>query len=668
MPPAPINIPPDTDLPSLPQIALRALEACHSDASFRDIARIIDTDTALCGRMLALANSALYRQANPVKTIEQAMLRLGIRQIESLIITASLRQLLVRLEPEHWQQLRDFWRHSLTTALIARALARLTRYPSTEEAYMVGLLHNAGELVLMSSPADHPVAEYPASELGAALCHHWGFDRHVEDAVRYQQESPDSIRDAGHLVKLVHLSTRLALADSGGLDAAHLLFGLTSALTREICTGIEQDVQSLADSLNIDLSGSGDDRPARDRLFREVVSTAMIERVMQDMPNDLPFDDVMLDGLRHLTMLTGRPASLLTIADRELTLREATVGGAPAMTIPLDAPQSLVTRAVETGDMLVGDADSDKATVLDRQLMSLLGTPTLMTRPVVTAEGTGGVYVIGLQARASAERYRELLTLFGRHVHRRLTEPAPAPDSQHLLDQASRQLAVRRQVHEISNPLTIVRQYVSQLQRRLANPDSDTETMDNDLTIVREELDRAAHLLEQLREVEITSLDETPGDDPITDLNDELETMEALFRESLFRSADIESAMERTSASGLVRARRGALRQVVTNLVRNAVEAMPEGGRITLQTDAPVWQGTKQWVELTISDSGRGLPDSIRQTLFQPVASTKGAGHSGLGLSIVKQIVDDMEGIISCKTGAGGTSFRILLPAAGKDQ
>lgn len=667
MPPASINIPPDTDLPSLPQIALRALEACHSDASFRDIARIIDTDTALCGRMLSLANSALYRQASPVDTIEQAMLRLGIRQIESLIITASLRQLLVRLEPEHWQQLRDFWRHSLTTALIARALARLTRYPSAEEAYMVGLLHNAGELVLLSSPGDHPVAQYPASDLGAALCHHWGFSKHVEDAVRYQQESPDSIRDAGHLLKLIHLSTRLALADSGGFDAAHLLFGLTSALTREICTGIEQDVQSLAKSLDIDLDGAGDDRPARDQLFREVVSTAMIERVMQDMPRDLSADDVLLDGLRHLNMLTGRPSALLTIADGELTLRDATVRGAPAMTIPMDAPQSLITRAVDTGEMLVGDADSDTATILDRQLMSLLGTPTLMTRPVVTGTGSGGVYVIGLQAEASAGRYRELLALFGRHIHRRLTDPVPVPDDQHMLDQASHQLAVRRQIHEISNPLTIVRQYVSQLQRRLANPDADNDTMDNDLTVVREELDRAAHLLEQLREVEITNREDVTGDDPVTDLNDELETLDSLFRESLFRSADIRSDLELTAAPSLVRARRGAIRQVVTNLVRNAVEAMPDGGRITLETEAPVWQGPNQWVELTLSDSGRGLPEPIRQTLFQPVASTKGAGHSGLGLSIVKQIVDDMEGIISCKTGAGGTRFRILLPAAGKD-
>ena len=69
-------------------------------------------------------------------------------------------------------------------------------------------------------------------------------------------------------------------------------------------------------------------------------------------------------------------------------------------------------------------------------------------------------------------------------------------------------------------------------------------------------------------------------------------------------------------------------------------------------------------MELEITDTGGGIPDSVRETLFAPVNSTKGDGHSGLGLSIVKQLVDDMEGIIACRTAQEGTTFRILLPAA----
>ena len=107
-----------------------------------------------------------------------------------------------------------------------------------------------------------------------------------------------------------------------------------------------------------------------------------------------------------------------------------------------------------------------------------------------------------------------------------------------------------------------------------------------------------------------------------------------------------------------------AIRQILINLVRNAVESLPVGGgTVTIKTSAPVWQGRRNWVEIEVSDTGKGIPDAIRETLFTPVKSTKGEGHGGLGLSIVKQLVDDMEGIIACHTGQQGTSFRILLPA-----
>ena len=85
---------------------------------------------------------------------------------------------------------------------------------------------------------------------------------------------------------------------------------------------------------------------------------------------------------------------------------------------------------------------------------------------------------------------------------------------------------------------------------------------------------------------------------------------------------------------------------------------------VEIRTSCPVWQNQRTWVEMEITDTGTGIPGEIRDTLFSPVRTTKEAGHSGLGLSIVKQLVDDMEGIIACRTGQEGTTFRILFPAA----
>jgi nitrogen-specific signal transduction histidine kinase len=69
-------------------------------------------------------------------------------------------------------------------------------------------------------------------------------------------------------------------------------------------------------------------------------------------------------------------------------------------------------------------------------------------------------------------------------------------------------------------------------------------------------------------------------------------------------------------------------------------------------------------VELEVSDDGEGLPPEVRKHLFSPVKSTKGRGHGGLGLSVVKQLVDDMEGVINCRTGSAGTAFKVLFPMA----
>ena len=106
------------------------------------------------------------------------------------------------------------------------------------------------------------------------------------------------------------------------------------------------------------------------------------------------------------------------------------------------------------------------------------------------------------------------------------------------------------------------------------------------------------------------------------------------------------------------------IRQILINLIRNAVESLDGNGEVTVRTSSPVWQNGRAWVELEVADNGKGIPVHVRGHLFSPVATTKGKGHSGLGLSIVKQLLDDREGIIACHTGHEGTTFRVLLPAA----
>ncbi|MDC0662656.1 hypothetical protein N6L25_08800 [Marinobacter sp. SS21] len=65
---------------------------------------------------------------------------------------------------------------------------------------------------------------------------------------------------------------------------------------------------------------------------------------------------------------------------------------------------------------------------------------------------------------------------------------------------------------------------------------------------------------------------------------------------------------------------------------------------------------------MRVGNEGPEPPTTVQPRLFQPVAPNRGSSRSGLGLSRVKQLTDDMEGIISCRIGTTGTLFRILLP------
>jgi PAS domain S-box-containing protein len=108
-----------------------------------------------------------------------------------------------------------------------------------------------------------------------------------------------------------------------------------------------------------------------------------------------------------------------------------------------------------------------------------------------------------------------------------------------------------------------------------------------------------------------------------------------------------------------IQARGAELREALINLVLNAVDALPKGGSITLQT-----RHEGDWVLLSVADSGTGIPPDVRRRIFEPFFTTKESG-TGLGLSIVSGIISSYGGTIDVDSELGlGTTFTIRLPVA----
>jgi len=110
----------------------------------------------------------------------------------------------------------------------------------------------------------------------------------------------------------------------------------------------------------------------------------------------------------------------------------------------------------------------------------------------------------------------------------------------------------------------------------------------------------------------------------------------------------------------------GDIRQVLNNLIGNAIDSMKTGGRLVIRTrDARLWRSGISGVRITIADTGHGMPQEVRRRIFEPFYTTKGINGTGLGLWISQGIVEKHHGLLQVRsrlTAESGTVFSLFLP------
>jgi signal transduction histidine kinase len=203
--------------------------------------------------------------------------------------------------------------------------------------------------------------------------------------------------------------------------------------------------------------------------------------------------------------------------------------------------------------------------------------------------------------------------------------------------------------HEINNPLGIIKNYVSIARMLMPEEDSNREN----LKIVDQEINRIAGIVRRLLKFA------KPGGEDLQNvqINQVLEELLALLRGQLFRRK-IEVEMELSDKMPEVNISTDQMRQVFLNLIKNAEDAMSEGGKLMVKT-----RYRKGRVEVEISDTGCGIPAEDVKNIFEPFFTTKGVKGTGLGLSVSYGIVKNYSGEINVESVPGaGTSFTIQLP------
>jgi two-component system sensor histidine kinase AtoS len=206
--------------------------------------------------------------------------------------------------------------------------------------------------------------------------------------------------------------------------------------------------------------------------------------------------------------------------------------------------------------------------------------------------------------------------------------------------------------HEVRNPLNNISTGLQLMELNFGENDQNTELVQR----LQHDCSRLTHLMESV----LAFSRPTQFGMELMDLGFLLQRILERWRPRL-ANANIQSFFQPDPNATKIKGDPRTLEQVFTNLISNAVNAMKaKGGTLAIKTSLTDNKDFPQ-VEITISDTGSGIPDEIRDHIFEPFVTTSPEG-TGLGLAITKQIITAHRGIIKVTTFPGGTIFHILLP------
>lgn len=577
--------------------------------------RLLGTDADLLGRWLALLRCPVDAGAMGralAELDEPTFLRLACSQAwAGLPVSGSARLSM------------DQWRSVLRSAFLGEVLAEHLGSKDPESTRW--------RLLLAAS--------------GVNLPH----DAHMSELLAFRGARAELLEDAGPEFRLYAVAEALEVADEAAAsDLAGVLLGLEAREFRDLLESADERLQALLEEVG--LAGELDADWAERVWIRQQVSLLGLMFVDRDS----------LEGVESAHRLAsqslfGYQPRLLLLSSSGETLEPADGNG---MAIALASRTSSVAATVRDGRprTLV---ESPELAVADRQLLWRLGVSEGACRALRDGERSLGALIFSLDEDLDTEF---AMNVYGEELTRWIVRAAAgteAVDSELVRFREREEKRLRELVHEANNPLSVVYNYLHILELRLQHEPSVVEQ----LRMIGDELRRTGDIIRRARELPPVEELEVAAAVEVgeVDVNRLVRHVFELHR-GYAEDRGVALQQETTPDTLTVTSDEGRLIQILTNLLRNAIEAAPEGS-VTIRSLGGVFRDGVEGVELSVADSGPGLPRDVLERLSEPKQSGKGADHAGLGLHIVHRLVEEVNARIDVRTGAeAGTTFTIFLP------
>ncbi len=275
------------DLPTLPLVVTRILQlVSDQESSVDDAANLIRTDHAIAAKILKVVNTAFYGFPKRITTISQAVVILGFNPIKHLLLSVSVFDLFRDKNNDRVSfDLKKFWGHSLGTAVASEMIAKTTGYPQPEEAFLAGLLHDLGKIILcLYLPdefsqaldtvlkqelyfyqAEKKVFETDHGLIGKWVADKWNLPPLLVSAIRNHHQTPTFIKKlepaSAQLTAIVKIADGIIKREDIGFSGDYRIpakepelldfIGLSDSDYDQVFIKLKEGIQKAAEVLNI---------------------------------------------------------------------------------------------------------------------------------------------------------------------------------------------------------------------------------------------------------------------------------------------------------------------------------------------------------------------------------------------------------------------------------